>query len=195
MGGTFDPPHYGHLVAAQEAAERLGLERVLFLPAGRPPHKLGEPISPIDLRVQLVKAAIADNPRFELSLIDADPARPAYTVDLLERLRAELGPVPELYFLVGMDSLRDLPTWHRPELVLERCTLVAVTRPGYPAPDLAELARQLPAASERVVVLETPGVQVSASDLRTRIADGRSTRYLTPEPVRVLIEQARLYRP
>jgi nicotinate-nucleotide adenylyltransferase len=194
MGGTFDPPHYGHLVAAEEAADQLGLERVLFLPAGRPPHKLGELISPVEVRVQMVAAAIADNPRFELSLVDTDPARPAYTVDLLERLRAELGARPELYFLVGMDSLRDLPTWHQPERVLERCILVAVTRPGYSAPDLDELATKLPAVAERVVMLETPGVQVSASDLRARVANGHSTRYLTPEPVRQLIERERLYR-
>lgn len=194
FGGTFDPPHFGHLVAAQEAAEQLGLERVLFLPAGRPPHKLGEPVSPFAARRRMVELAIADNPCFELSLLDAEQSGPSYTVDLLGCVRRALGPGPELYFLVGMDSLRDLATWREPARVLEQCILVAVSRPGYPPPDLREVERQVPGAAERVLVLETPGVDISSTDLRERVAAGRSIRYLVPEPAREFIAERGLYR-
>jgi nicotinate-nucleotide adenylyltransferase len=193
FGGTFDPPHFGHLVAAEAAAEQLGLARVWFLPAGQPPHKRGQPISPLADRLRMVELAIADNPRFELSLADCALAEPAFTVDLLGRLRAELGRATELFFLVGMDSLRDLQTWRQPERVLELCTLVAVTRPGHPAPDPADLEARLPGASARVRVLETPGVDVASTELRARVAAGRSIRYLVPEAVRQHITAAGLY--
>lgn len=195
FGGTFDPPHFGHLVAAQEAAERLGLDRVLFLPAGQPPHKLGEPVSPFEARRRMVELAIAGNPCFELSLLDAERSGPSYTVDLLGSVRSQLGPEPELYFLTGMDSLRDLTTWREPARVLAQCILVAVSRPGSAAPDPRELERLIPGAAERVVVLETPGVPISSTELRERVAAGRSIRYLVPEPVRELIAAQGLYRP
>ena len=194
FGGTFDPPHFGHLVAAQEAAERLGLERVLFLPAGQPPHKLGEPVNPLEARRRMVELAIDGNPCFELSMLDAERSGPSYTVDLLGYVRSKLGSEPELYFLTGMDSLRDLATWREPAQVLEHCILVAVSRPGYPSPDLAEVERQVPGAAERVLVLETPGVAISSTELRDRVAAGRSIRYLVPEPVREFIGAGGLYR-
>ena len=193
FGGTFDPPHYGHLVAAQEAVDRLGLQRVLFLPAGQPPHKLGEPVSPFPIRRQLVELAIADNPAFELSLLDSARPGPSYTADLLAYVRQVVGPEPELYFLVGMDSLRDLTTWHDPARVLAQCILVAVSRPGYPPLDPQLLAAELPGAAERIVVLETPGVDISSTDLRGRVASGRPIRYLVPDAVRALIEEQGLY--
>lgn len=194
FGGTFDPPHFGHLVAAEEAAELLGLERILFLPAGQPPHKRGEPVSAVEDRVRMVELAIADNPRFQLSRADCDHPGPSYTADLLARLRAQLGPGPELYFLIGMDSLRDLTTWHAPERVLAQAVLVAVSRPGYPPVSLAELAEQLPSATERIKILRTPGVDISSTELRERTAAGRSLRYLVPEAVRAYILERGLYR-
>jgi nicotinate-nucleotide adenylyltransferase len=193
FGGTFDPPHCGHLVAAQEAAEQLGLTKVWFLPAGQPPHKRGQLISPLAERLRMVELAIADNPCFELSRADCELAEPSFTVELLGRLRAELGPATPLFFLVGMDSLLELQTWREPERVLELCTLVAVTRPGRPAPDLAELATRLPGVARRVRLLETPGVDVSSTELRARVAAGRSIRYLVPEAVRQHITAAGLY--
>lgn len=193
LGGTFDPPHYGHLVAAQEAAERLELERVLFLPAGQPPHKLGEPISPLQQRVRMVELAIADNPRFSLSLADCQPAGPSYTVELLARLQQQLGPETSIYFVVGMDSLHDLTTWRQPARVLEQCTLVVVQRPGYPELDLAELDKDLPGASQHIVILPTPGLAIAATELRSRVVEGRSIRYLVPEAVREYIAEQRLY--
>ena len=194
FGGTFDPPHFGHLVAAQEAADRLGLERVLFLPAGQPPHKQGEPVSPLAVRQRMVERAIAGNPCFELSLLDAERSGPSYTADLLAYVREKLGAGPELYFLTGMDSLRDLTTWHDPARVLAQCILVAVSRPGYEPLDPRGLEARVPGAAERIVVLETPGVAISSTELRERAAAGRSIRYLVPEAVRELIEQQNLYR-
>ena len=194
LGGTFDPPHYGHLVAGQEAAYGLGLERVLFMPAGQPPHKRGEPISPLETRLRMVELAIADNSCFALSRIDSDRPGPSYTADLLAAVRASLGPGPKLYFVVGMDSLHDLTTWHDPPRVLAQCILVAVSRPGYPTLDLAQLDRELPGASARIKILPSPGVDISSTDLRERVAAGRPIRYLTPEPVRALIERERLYQ-
>jgi nicotinate-nucleotide adenylyltransferase len=193
LGGTFDPPHLGHLVAAQEAAVLLELDQVLFLPAGRPPHKLGEPVSALDIRVRMVELAIAGNPRFGLSRADLDGPGPSYTADLLERLRADLSP-GELYFLVGMDSLRDLTTWKDPARVLAQCILVVFSRPGHRPVDLKQLERSLPGAENRILVLHTPAVDVSSTDLRARVASGRPIRYLVPESVRMLIEAEGLYK-
>jgi nicotinate-nucleotide adenylyltransferase len=195
LGGTFDPPHLGHLVAAQEAADRLGLERVLFVPAGQPPHKLGEPVSPLESRLRMVELAIADNPCFVLSRADVDRQGPSYTADLLADIRAGAGPDSELYFLVGMDSLHDLTTWKDPARILAQSVLVAVSRPGSPPLDLSELESSLPRAAERIVVLDTAGVDISSTDLRARVAAGRAIRYLVPDAVREFIESTGLYRP
>jgi nicotinate-nucleotide adenylyltransferase len=194
FGGTFDPPHYGHLAAAEEAGDRLALARVLFVPTNVPPHKLGEPITPAPLRVHMVELAIADNPRFALSRADVDRPGPSYTADLLAVLRAELGPAATLYFICGMDMLASLPTWHAPERVLAQCHLVAVTRPGSPSVDLAALERALPAARGRVTVLPAPGLDISGRELRARIAQGRTIRYLVPPAVADFIAAAGLYR-
>lgn len=194
LGGTFDPPHYGHLVVAQEAFVSLGLERVLFTPAGRPPHKLGVPVSPLEHRVRMVELAIADDPRFSLSRADLRAERPSYTLELLGRLRAECPPDAELFFLVGMDSLADLPTWHRPEEVLQACVLVAVHRPGYPEVDPRALGPAVARLADRVCVLRAPGVDVSSTDLRRRAAEGRPLRYLTPDPIVAYVAEQGLYR-
>jgi nicotinate-nucleotide adenylyltransferase len=193
LGGTFDPPHYGHLIAAQEAVEQLGLEQVLFMPAAQPPHKLDEPVTPLEMRVRMVQLAIVGNPCFALSLADAERPGPSYTADLLGDLQAEYGPETALYFIVGMDSLHDLPTWRDPARVLAQCILVVVSRPGYERFDLRDLEGSLPGAASRIRVLETPGVQISSTDLRSRVARGRSIQYLTPDPVRACIEQEGLY--
>lgn len=194
FGGTFDPPHFGHLLAAQEAAERLQLERVYFLPAGNPPHKRGEPISPLEQRLRMVELAIAGNPCFAISRADVERPGPSYTVELLAAIRQGLRPDTELYFLVGMDSLHDLKTWKDPERLLEQCFLVAVNRPGQPPADLHWLETQLPGLSSRVLPLDTPGVDVSSTELRARVGDGRSIRYLVPDEVIEFITANRLYQ-
>jgi nicotinate-nucleotide adenylyltransferase len=194
LGGTFDPPHYGHLAAAEEASEQLALEQVLFVPTGQPPHKPGKPISPAPYRVRMTELAIADNPRFALSCVDVDRPGPSYTADLLALLHAEHGRDSELYFICGMDMLASFLTWHEPARVIAQCCLVAVARPGTPPVDLAALERALPQAQGRIHVLRVPGVDVSSTDLRERVAAGRSLRYLVPPAVASYVAAQGLYR-
>ncbi len=194
FGGTFDPPHYGHLAAAEEAAEQLGLARVLFVPTGQPPHKPGAPVSPATHRVRMVELAIADNPRFALSRVDVDRPGASYTVDMLALLQAEEGPTAELYFICGMDMLASFLTWREPARILAQCHLVGVGRPPFPEVDLAALERALPAARGRVHLLRVPGVDISATELRARVAAGRSLRYLVPPAVTSYIYEQDLYR-
>jgi nicotinate-nucleotide adenylyltransferase len=190
LGGTFDPPHYGHLVAAHEAAWQFDLNRVLFVPARQNPLKREEPVSDAEIRCQMVQLAIADNSLFELSRVELDRPPPSFTVDLLRGLAA---PGCELFFLVGADIIPELPRWHAPLEILSLARLVVVTRAGSPAPDLAQLERILPGAAARISVLNIPGVDVSSTALRTRVREGNPIRYLTPDPVARFIADHGLY--
>jgi len=178
LGGTFDPPHYGHLVAAQEAAWKLDLERVLFLPARQNPLKQGEVMTDAETRCEMVSAAIQDDSRFELSRLDLDRPPPSYTVDLLRSLQQS---DRELFFIVGADILPELPRWHAVDEIQHLATLVVVTRPGSPRPH------------GRVSVLEIPGVDVSSTELRRRVREGEPISYLTPPEVERIIKARRLY--
>jgi nicotinate-nucleotide adenylyltransferase len=191
LGGTFDPPHYGHLVAAQEAAWQLQLERVLFLPAQQNPLKRGDPTSPADVRCEMVACAIADNPLFELSRADLDRPPPSYTAELLRQLHR---PDRELFWLVGADILPELPRWCRPDEILRLARLVVVNRPGAPLPDIDALEAALPGARERVDLVSIPGVAISARYVRARVAAGQPIRYLTPPAVEQYIHEKGLYR-
>ncbi len=144
MGGTFDPIHYGHLVAGEEARFALDLDKVLFIPSARPPHKKERLVSPAETRVEMIKLAIATNPYFELSTIDVDRPGPSYSVDTVAALQEQLGPEAEIYFILGEDALADLPTWHEAARFLQLCRLIAVNRPGYHSFSLRLLERQLP---------------------------------------------------
>jgi nicotinate-nucleotide adenylyltransferase len=191
LGGTFDPPHYGHLLAAQEAASQLGLERVLFLPAQQNPLKKGEVITGAEDRWEMVTRAIADNPLFEASRLDMDRPPPSYTVDLLRALAA---PECDLFFLIGADILPDLPRWRSPAEILRLARLAAVNRPGSPWPDVDVLEAALPGARARIDVVNIPGVAISAGEMRDRVRAGRPIRYLTPTGVQEYIESRNLYR-
>ena len=193
LGGTFDPIHYGHLVIAEEARVRLCLQRVLFVPAGRPPHKTHKRSSSPEHRRKMVELAIASNPNFEISLMDLERQGPSYTVDMLRQLRDELGPKSDLYFIMGMDSLAGIRTWHQPSKLIELCYVVATTRPGYAA-DLHDLEALLPGISERTILLATPPLATSGSDLRRRIRERLPIKYQTPEPVEDYIYAHNLYR-
>lgn len=195
LGGTFDPPHFGHLVAAQEAAWQLRLDRVLFLPAQQNPLKRTEPRSSADRRCHMVELAIRDNALFELSTMDIDRPAPSYTVDLLRQLRERLGPEPELFFLAGADVLRDLPAWHQPgELLALVAALAVLSRPGWPPPDGTLVEERLGVPRGRIVGLRMPGVAISSSDLRRRVRAGRPIRYLTPPAVAAYVAEQGLYR-
>ncbi len=158
-----------------------------------PPHKLGEPISPAADRVAMVQLAIRDNPRFELCTLELDRGGPSYTVDTLQELHKR-EPGVEPYFIVGMDSLAELPTWHDPVGVLRLAQLVAVHRAGWEVVDLKRLDRLVPGAAERVLILQIPGLDISSTDLRRRIATGRPIRYLVPDAVAAYIDERGLYR-
>jgi nicotinate-nucleotide adenylyltransferase len=191
LGGTFDPPHYGHLLAAQEAAWHLHLNRVLFLPARQNPLKTGEPRSSVEERCEMVALAIADNPLFELSRVDLDRPSPSYTADLLQALQS---PEHELFFLIGADILPELPKWRQPELILRQARLVVLNRPSVRRPDLDSLEAVLPGLRERVEHVHMPGVEVSSSELRKRVAASEPIRYLTPPAVERYIVERQLYR-
>jgi nicotinate-nucleotide adenylyltransferase len=191
LGGTFDPPHYGHLVTAQEVTWRLKLDRVLFLPARQNPLKRGEPSSDVEDRCEMVRLAIADNPDFELSRLDMDRPPPSYTADLLRALHAA---ERELFFVIGADILPELARWREPYLILRMARLTVVTRPGSPPPDLAALSALLPAARERVDIVDIPGVAIASRDLRHRVRNGLPIRYLTPPAVERYIADRGLYR-
>jgi len=193
LGGTFDPIHYGHLVAGEEARCALDLERVLFVPSARPPHKPDYAVSPPEARVEMVRMAIADNPCFELSTIDVDRPGFSYTVDTIALLQEQLGPQAKLYFILGEDALADLPTWHRPEKLLETCQLIAVNRPGYHSFSLRLLDRQLPGVEGRVHQVRIPELAIWSTELRGRVASGLSIRYLGPNAVHDYIHREGLY--
>ena len=191
LGGTFDPPHYGHLLAAQEVAWRLNIDRVLFLPARQNPLKRGEPSSSAEDRCEMVALAVADNPIFELSRLDLDRPPPSYTADLLRALQL---PEHELFFLVGADILPELPKWREPQQIVQLARLVVVNRPGAPPPDLERVETVLPGVRERVERVQIPCVDVSSREIRKRVAAGRPIRYLTPPAVERYIMDRRLYR-
>lgn len=192
LGGTFDPPHYGHLALAENGRAQLKLDRVLFVPAGQQPLKSGRAITPARHRVAMVEAAIADNPAFAVSRIDLDRPGPHYTVEMLALLRQE-HPGAELFFLMGGDSLADFLAWRDPASIARQAVLAVMARPGY-EPDLAALERSIPHIRERLVWLDAPHLDISASDLRRRARAGLPLRYLVPPPVESYIREHRLYR-
>lgn len=183
LGGTFDPIHIGHLLLAQEAAKLMGLDRVYFVPAGQPPHKPDQPISAARHRVVMARLATSPNPLFGVSELDTDDESPSFTVELMQRLHARLPIEADIYFLMGLDSLHDLPTWHNPKWLLENCNLVAMYRPDVKI-DWSVLQDALPNVRENVKVLEMPGLDVSGLNVRARFMDGQPVRYLlTPEVI------------
>jgi nicotinate-nucleotide adenylyltransferase len=184
FGGSFDPIHLGHLLAASEAAAALGLERVLFVTAARPPHKT--PVAPAEARHEMVLLATARDPRFEASRLELDRPGPSYTVDtLLEAQRRY--PAAELFFITGADAYNDADSWHQAERLDDLAHLVAVTRPGH-TPQIH------PFFQERTRLLEIPGYDVSSSEIRKRLREGRTVRYLLPLEVEVYIGKHGFYR-
>ncbi len=193
LGGTFDPIHKGHLAVAEEVRARLNLDEVIFIPVGQPWRKAGSPISPAEHRVEMVRLAIAGRPSFSLSTVEVNREGPSYTIDTLKELMSMRGGEDELFFIVGWDSLADLPNWRAPEQIVRLCQLVAVPRPGYFPPDLKSLEDSVPAISERVILLDRPEVDVSASQVRERVARGLPISGLVPETVEKYIRENGLY--
>jgi nicotinate-nucleotide adenylyltransferase len=184
FGGTFDPPHVGHLIAASDACEHLRLDRLLLIPSAVPPHKRDRMHAPAELRLKMVRAAAAGDPRFEVLDLELRRDGPSFMVDTLRELAAGR-PGSELYLLLGVDAARDLPTWRSPEAVLRLARLAVVTRAGEPIPR--------PLGTEPVAVPVTR-VDVSATEIRRRVAAGGSIRYLVAEAVEGIIRREGLYQ-
>ena len=193
LGGTFDPIHLGHLIVAEEARTRLSLDRLLFVPSRQPWRKAGREIAPEADRLAMVRLAVEGNPGFEVSLVDLEREGPSYSVDTVCDVRATLSPEAELYFILGYDALMDLPHWHAPAELARVTRLVTVIRPGYEL-DWSPLEQAIPQARETVMLLETPEIGISSTEVRQRVAAGRSIRYWVPDLVAEYIQQQGLYR-
>lgn len=191
LGGTFDPPHYGHLALAETARVQLALERVLFVPAGQQPLKQDRSVSPVHHRVAMVEAAITGNANFGVSRVDVDRPGPHYTADMLTLLH-KTHPEAELFFLVGSDSLAQLPKWRNPVDIVEQAWLVVMPRPGWDT-DVAALEQAVPGIRGRLIWLDAPRLDIAASDLRRRAREGLPLRYLVPTAVEAYILEFKLY--
>jgi nicotinate-nucleotide adenylyltransferase len=196
VGGSFDPPHVAHLIMAETVREALRLGLVLFMPAGTQPLKQDREATHEDHRVAMAELAIAGNPHFALSRVDVDRHGPSYTADSLEHLRKEYGG-PEragMWFVIGSDSLLNLHRWREPARILAQARLAVVRRPGYEA-DLGALEERVPGVTAAVDWVDAPLMEISSTDIRERLRQGRSARYRVPGPVLAYIEQHGLYRP
>jgi nicotinate-nucleotide adenylyltransferase len=193
FGGTFDPVHTGHLIAAEEARQSLGLDEVLFVPAGQPWLKSGREITDGGHRLAMLELAVAPNPYFRTSDTEIRRDGPSYTVDTLEEMAAGRSGGPELYVIVGMDALAELGRWRRPQRLLELGTLVAVARPGYQDLDRAAVESIRPGASDRVLVVDGPLIGISATEIRRRVAEGLSIKHWVPAPAEAYIYEHGLY--
>jgi nicotinate-nucleotide adenylyltransferase len=188
LGGTFDPVHVGHLLLAEEAREQLGLERVLFVPAGQPWRKAGRQISEAAHRLKMLRLAIEDNPAFEVSELETARAGPSYTGETLAAI-GDKHKDAELFFVLGEDALADLPNWRDPDRILELAMLAVARRPGEGAgsPELVAIA------PGREVWLSMPQIGISSSDIRERVRKGLSVRYRVPDAVGAYIRKHKLY--
>jgi len=193
LGGTFDPIHFGHLVIAEDAWAYLGLEKVFLVPAFSPPHKLNDSYSTFLHRVRMTQLAIADNPHLAISCIEAERPGPSYTVDTMRALQTVWGPDVEIHFIIGMDSLANILSWYKPDVLLTLCHLVVAERAGYNV-DVDAIAQQLPGLRERMTFIDTPELSISSTDIQKRVAQGLPIRYQLPAKVEKYIVRNGLYR-
>jgi nicotinate-nucleotide adenylyltransferase len=195
FGGTFDPVHLGHLILAEQCREQARLDQVLFIPAPRPPHKQDRPLTPFAQRAEMLALALAGNPAFRVDELEKDRPGPSYTVNTLEELRHR-SPEADLSLLIGSDSLTDLPLWYSPARILELACLSVMARAGSPVMSPDELRQSLSISQQtpvRMQVLEAPLIDIASRDLRRRVLEGRSIRYLVPRAVEAYIQEKRLY--
>jgi len=197
FGGTFDPIHHGHLIAARSVAEQLSLGRVIFLPSSSPPHKVEPEILAPKHREAMVRLAVVDEPLFECHDFDLRRPGPSFTIETVQHFREVSGAGAELCWIIGADSLADLSSWHRAAELVEQCRIVTAVRPGW---DELPRARLGEALSDRQIetlfgnVVPTPLIDISSTDIRRRVREGRSIRFLVPEAVERYIKEHGLYR-
>jgi len=193
MGGTFDPIHVGHLVTAEAVRNEYGLDKVLFIPAANPPHKQNQKVTPAIHRYIMTAMATYSNPYFHVSSIELDRPGPSYTIDTIYELIDKFGPQTEIYFITGADAIQEIPTWDRIEELLGLCQFIAATRPGcVPSVDnIKEYFGEL--GSSRIHRLNTPELEISSTDIRARIKNACSIKYIVPESVENYIIKEGLY--
>ena len=194
LGGTFDPPHIGHLWLATLVADALDLDRVLFMPAAHPPHKPQQRLTRTTDRLLMTRLAIQGEPQFELTMIETERPGPSYTIESVEQLR-EAHPDAQLFLLMAADSLQQIESWREPDRLLSMVEWAVGPRPGTQMPDHEGLAARFGSAASRIHLLDGPSLDVSSSQIRERVASGRAIRYLVPRAVEELIAARRLYRP
>ena len=193
LGGTFDPVHYGHLLVAETCREQLGLNEVRFIPAAVPPHKLDERITDGHARADMLKLAVSGYPEFIVDRRELKRTGPSFTVDTLTELHGEF-PGAEIFFLMGADSLRDLLTWRDPSRIAQLAALVACNRPGLPPILPSQIVDWVGAEiAPRVISIQIPGTDLSATELRERVRSGRSLRFRTPRAVEAYIQHNAIY--
>jgi nicotinate-nucleotide adenylyltransferase len=194
LGGTFDPIHFGHLVLAEKSREAFGLDKVIFVPASIPPHKIGEVSTLAEDRLKMVGLAIQDHPQFQVSAVEIERSGPSYSIDTIRELKRQ-GHGDEAYLIMGFDSLLELHTWKNYEQILSETKIITAFRPGYPVlQNNNDWPKFLQPYRSKIEVLEAPLIDISATWLRVELMYGRSIRYLVPDTVREYIYQKRLYR-
>lgn len=194
MGGTFDPVHLGHLAAAEAARVAFRLDKVVFVPAGRPPHKTLT-ATPGPLRLAMVQDAVANKPYFEVSGYEVEKPGLSYTIDTIQHFRSMWGTECELYFITGADAILEILTWRAVENLMRLCRFIAVTRPGYALGGLQEEIDNLPAyVREMISVLEVPGMRISSTEIRSAVKNGQEISGMAPQTVCNFITKYRLYK-
>lgn len=194
LGGTFDPVHLGHLIIAEEVRSNVGLDKILFVPAGVPWMRENEGVSAGKHRLNMVDLAVKSNPHFQSSSIEIDRQGVTYTADTLETLREDLDHEVELSFIMGMDVLEKFHLWKSPETVVELCSLVIVNRPGNQAVDVNEVVKKYPEAGAKLRIINVPRMEISSSEIRERVRQEKSLKYLVSEEVIEYIDQNNLYK-
>jgi len=193
FGGTFDPPHIGHLILAAEAHAQLGLDRLLWILTPDPPHKQDQPITPLEHRLAMVKLTISNDRQFELSTVEMDRPAPHYALDTVKIIAGQ-NPAADLVYIMGGDSLHDLPAWHRPADLVASLHFIGVMRRPGDSIDLPELEKIIPGLTAKVRYVDAPLLDIAAHEIRRRVADDRPFRYFLPPAVYDYIVQHNLYR-
>ena len=193
LGGTFDPIHLGHLAIVKEIRRKLDLEEVLFVPVGQPVFKEDRQISDGQHRLEMVILATADTPFFNVATVELERQGSSYTIDTIKELMIQLGDRIDLYLIVGFDALHDLPNWKEPIQLLQLCQIIAAKRPRHTELDIRSLESQVPGASERIKIIDVPQVDLSATEIRKKVASGKEIIDLVPAAVASYIERNGLY--
>lgn len=188
FGGTFNPPHIGHLIVAEEVRQNFALDRIVFVPSARPPHKIQSPVIDSAHRYHMTQLATEDNPHFAVSDIEIRRPGTSYTVDTVKSFRDTYGPDVDIFFIMGGDSIFEIDTWKDPEQIFNCCTIIVTSRPGF---HLSKVEERLKA---KVLTTEVSQIDVSSTDIRQRLQDGKSIAYLVPQAVEAYIRKEKLYR-